>query len=217
MDRDHSRDDLISTRVETSYDEVLGGYDIGEDLGVYFATLEVENAKVNLVSRETTEAGLLKLAAESLAPFMRFDWSSVRAYLDIGSGGGFPGIPIILGARSVGARWGRSVLVERTAKRAEALGRIAASVGIEAGIVNKTFEDCVFSSDFDLVTLRYIKLTPRLLKRVVGILAEGGLFVYYSWPSFEIDDGALSLERFLFAFEGDRPGRRVTLLLRKAV
>ena len=144
------------------------------------------------------------------------EWGAVRAYLDIGSGGGFPAFPIVLAAQSRGVPLAKSVLVERTAKRAAALGRMAASLDLDLEIVNTNFEDWRSGERFDLVTLRYIVLTPRLLRKVAGVLLPRGLFVYYSWPAFTIIDESLSVERLLFTLGGETPARRFTLVRRSA-
>jgi len=170
---------LNEKAVRFEIDSLLEKYVPGATLEDYFQVLMSHNKKVNLVSRETLPADLKRLAAESLlpldiieneAPDFKFD-----SYLDIGSGGGFPSVPIIL-ARNIGC----VRLVERTAKKASALEKIIRELKLEAEIIPRNFEEIKFDRSFELITLRYVKLTESLLKRIYRLLKENGRFIYYS-------------------------------------
>lgn len=137
-----------------------------------------ENSQLNLVSRETSYDDIKRLVAEALHPLGRIQ-NPVTRYLDIGSGGGLPAIPILLSLRLTDA-----TLVERTQKKAAALGRLLKSLGIKAHCICRTFEECEFTGKFDLVTLRYVKLNPKLLLRIRRTLDLSGVMVYYSAPEF---------------------------------
>jgi 16S rRNA G527 N7-methylase RsmG len=150
--------------------------------------LEVENQKVNLVSRETSRADLERLAAESLLPFEVIKAACCQSYLDIGSGGGLPAFPIIM---CLGVE--NSILVERTKKKASALTRMAAKSNLKITVHDTNFEETKFDRTFDLVTLRLVKLTESLLKKIVGLLSNGGILVYYS--NFEKNTGSLKVHK----------------------
>lgn len=152
----------------------------------YFKYLMAENRKVNLVSRETSREDFERLTAESLLP-LDFLSSGFGSYLDIGSGGGFPAIPIIMTERV----FGETVLLERAQKKAQALQRILTELDLPATVHDKDFEHFQLPTQFDLITLRYVKLTPRLLSRITGHLNDGGSFVYFSTPDFEVKDFTL--------------------------
>ncbi len=160
---------------------ILKRYDPTDRLRSYFTLLMEENSRVNLVSRETSDDDLRRLAAESLLPFDVFDPVRVDRYLDIGSGGGFPAFPILL-CRNIA----QSVLVERTIKKAAALERIVTSLNeqseLAVRIVNKSFEEWKSSGKFDLITLRLVRLVPLLLKKILPLLNPGGCFIYYAAP-----------------------------------
>ena len=164
-------------RLPFDVDSVLTEYDPDGRLERFFEILMVENSKVNLVSRETSPADLRRLAAESLLPLELME-TPARAYLDIGSGGGFPAIPIVLSGRS----GSKTVLVERTLKKAAALDRIRSSLALTAQVLPRTFEEVKFDDLFDLVTLRWVKLDPALLRRIGQVLAPGGSLIHYSSP-----------------------------------
>jgi len=179
--------------------ELLGRQDPDDKLLAYFELLVQENQRLNLVSRETgfacsaeTETparfpGLAELAVESLIPFDLIPPRSYQNYLDIGSGGGFPALPIIR-TREIG----QVCLVERTRKKAAALRRILQALDRPARIEPTDFSEIKFGEErFDLITMRLVRLEPPLLKKIAKLLTDDGTFIYYSRR--EIDFSALNL------------------------
>jgi hypothetical protein len=98
----------MSTPVSFDITELLAKYDPKGKLESYHDLLMAENQRVNLVSRETTREDFERLIAESLLP-LEILTSGFGSYLDIGSGGGFPAVPILMTERVVG----ESILLER--------------------------------------------------------------------------------------------------------
>lgn len=154
---------------------VLSKFDPESKIKQYFQLLESENQKVNLVSRETSASDLEKLAAESIFPLEIIKPVPSPSYLDIGSGGGMPAFPIIM---CIAPK--KSVLVERTKKKAAALIRMSQELKLKTEVLGQNFEECDTSSKFDLVTLRLVKLTLPLLKKIAALLTSSGHFIYYS-------------------------------------
>ena len=157
----------------------------------YYKYLMAENRKVNLVSRETSREDFDRLIAESLLP-LEILTSGFGSYLDIGSGGGFPAIPLIMTERV----FGETILLERTQKKALALQRILTELDLPATVHDKDYEHFQLPTKFDLITLRYVKLTPRLLSRITGHLNQGGSFVYFSEPDFEVSEATVDKYTF---------------------
>lgn len=188
---------------------LLGECDPSGHLQTYFDLLRAENKKVNLVSRETIDTGLETLAAESLLPFQKIETSSFDTYLDIGSGGGFPAIPLILTKNIGSAR-----LFERTTKKSLALERIIGGLGLDK------HRFCVEQSDFgqlslgqtvDLVTLRLVKLTSKVMRGVSAALGRGGHFVYYSDIPENISTSDFSHLTYCYRADNDSPEKRFTI------
>jgi len=173
----------------------------------YLDLLLSENQRVNLVSRETSRDRLSQMAAEALLPAARLDLR-VGSYLDIGSGGGNPAIPILLSGRASGP----VVLVERTQKKAAALVRIASGLDLKVEVIGRTFEELRLNRTFDLITLSYVKLTERLLGSILGILEPDGRFIYYSTPTFS--PKSCLIERYPFMIEGDSAVRSFSVFRR---
>jgi len=147
---------------------------------------------------------LKKLAAQSLLPFEKIDIRDMDNYLDIGSGGGFPAIPILL-TRKIKQT---CLLVERRKKKAGALRRILLALEIKATIIDQSFEETSLEPAFDLITLRLVKLTPKLFNRIFFLLRPGGYFVYYAAPDFDLTGkGANGVTYHHSTSSGEETGR----------
>ncbi len=203
--------------------EQLERLDPDNNLLGYFELLTDENSRLNLVSRETARVdrsadtsagrfpGLTELAVESLLPFDRIPANAVRNYLDIGSGGGFPSIPILL-TRSIE----QVCLVERTRKKAGALRRMLQALDRSVRIEPTDFAEVKFGPQkFDLITMRLVRLDDRLLRKIAGLLADDGLFVYYARREADFSDLSLSAESFAFAPHGSAEVHACTVFTKK--
>jgi len=176
---------------------ILSKYDPDSKVKQYLDLLEAENKNINLVSRETSHSDLTRLAAESLLPFEVIKSRQFLNYLDIGSGGGFPAFPIIM---SFNPR--RSVLVERTKKKASALNRMSEQMGLPIEVCEQNFDECEFSGKFDLITLRLVRLTKPLFKKISELLTSKGVFIYYS--KFEDDGDIKNLQGTAYSYASGR-------------
>jgi len=185
---------------------VLSKFDLESKIKRYLQLLESENQKINLVSRETSPSDLEKLAAESVFPFEIIKTRTFASYLDIGSGGGFPAFPIMM---SLGPK--KSVLVERTKKKAVALNRMSQELGLNAEVLDENFEECDFEFKFDLTTLRLVRLTKPLLKKIAALLKPDGLFIYYSKYEEKPSDKKLMSSEYSFISSAGGPTKSFTI------
>ena len=176
---------LESTRtgIELPYSssEYLSKISENSQLLSYFELLKEENQKINLVSRETIESSLPQLCLESIIPFEKIEKTIFDCYLDIGSGGGFPSIPIIM-TNDIKS----SCLVERTGKKAKALKHFAQSLNLNITVINETLEDIKTDKKYDLISMRLVKLNSKILKIIRKLMSKDGIFVYYSEPQFKV-------------------------------
>ena len=187
--------------------DLFGRFDPDNKLLPYFELLLQENSRLNLVSRETARTvesagsvaerfpGLARLAVESLIPLQSVPPRPYKNYLDIGSGGGFPSLPILLTQDIDQVR-----LVERTLKKAAALGRMLPGLNRSARIESTDFREIKFeSARFDLITMRLVRLELPLLKKIARLLTDDGLFVYYSRRELNISDTKLTANTSFYA------------------
>lgn len=198
-----------SRLIEFDRDAILSRYDRNNRLSEFYRLLMIENEKINLVSRETSRDDFQQLAAESLLPLDILPPDPAHgSYLDIGSGGGFPFVPILLAGQS-----GYAAAAERTVKKAHALKRILNEMNLKAEVIGRTVEDVKFSRKFDLISQRYVKLTPRLLKLALSLLTDSGIFVYYGLPGFDIT--GCNMVSYRFEAVAGEPPRHFCLFTKK--
>jgi 16S rRNA G527 N7-methylase RsmG len=200
----------IRPQVHLSSAELREQFDRSGRLEEFCLLLADENKRVNLVSRETSPAQMLALAIESLVPLAFLEGSKITSYLDIGSGGGFPAFPLILSGKLTLKR--PSVLVERTGKKAAALQRIASGLGQSIDPVPNDLASAKITAKFDLVTIRYVKLTSKLLTDAVKLLSPSGCLAYYSQPEFDPKPFLVRAEVIPYIIDNQEPERRLTLL-----
>lgn len=157
--------------------ELLAKYEHNGNIRRFLGQVIKYNEKVNLVSRETDFDDLLNLAAECLVPFEFFPSPEGKIF-DIGPGGGFPSIIIMLAFPSL-----EGLLFERTVKKAQFLKAMIKDIGLSALVVADDFLQAsknIQERDFDFGFMKYIRLDPKLLKGALRLLKDDGRFIHYS-------------------------------------
>lgn len=197
------------TELNIDYDKYLEIYSSNEKITTYHKIILKENENINLVSRETIEGGFIRLVAESLIPIEYLSIKRAESYLDIGSGGGLPSIPIIL-TQDIQ----KAVLIERTQKKAAALKRIlnALDLNSKAAVFNQTLEDIDMKTRFDLITLRLVKLTDKLLSYILKNLKENGILIYYSDYNTKEINNSCSCVTYSYATSLKSPNKYFTVI-----
>jgi 16S rRNA (guanine527-N7)-methyltransferase len=97
------------------------------------------------------------------------------ALADVGSGAGFPGIPLAICLPGV-----RFTLIERMGRRAGFLQNCLAALGLANAAVEETEMEKAAPGRFDLVVFRaFSPLEPVVLKSLCRLLAPGGIIAAY--------------------------------------
>jgi 16S rRNA (guanine527-N7)-methyltransferase len=158
--------------VTTDLDLRLAGMGLDLDrrrrLATFGALLLERGAVVNLSGAKSVEAVAEHLLdAFALAPYVN------GPLADIGSGGGFPGIPLAIAC-------GVPVpLIESVAKKARFLQEAIDVCGLEGAVVNARAEDAArdprFRGRFRFATARAVGSLPTVLELCLPFLEVGGL------------------------------------------
>jgi 16S rRNA G527 N7-methylase RsmG len=198
-------------RLETG--ALLDSLDLHDAIGCYLDLLGDENAKVNLVSRETSRADLVTLAAQSLIPtsieMTQVLLKKASRLLDIGSGGGYPAVPLLLAHPNLSG-----TLLERRQKKARALARIVRSLNLNAEVIAEDFDHHDFDVTFDLISLRFVTLTPRTLSRARSVIAPEGAILYYGITEPGLDLAGWRAHRWCYALDDATEPQHLTVLHR---
>ncbi len=147
-----------------------------------------ENSKLNLTAMRTPELCWPGNILDSIAFLQAFetypDLKKTKKLLDIGTGGGFPLLPLALCLPDI-----QCIGVDATQKKIDAVSRIIVTVGIpNASLVSGRTESLAHSAEyraqFDLVTARAVAPLSVLLEYAVPFLKVGGLCAF--WKSTKI-------------------------------
>jgi len=150
---------------------------------LYTQILLRENAKHNLTAITDPEEINQKHFADSLtllddAPCPVPPGASL---LDVGSGGGFPGVPLKIARPDIAL-----TLLEATGKKADFLKGLCNELGIAAVTLNARAEaaahEPAYREKFDVVTARAVAALPVLCELCLPFVKPGGVFVAYKGP-----------------------------------
>jgi 16S rRNA (guanine527-N7)-methyltransferase len=163
-----------------------------DDAERYVGLLLEANARLNL-TRVTEPDAIARLhLLDALAALPLIDAMVPRRALDIGSGGGVPGIILALARPSIS--W---TLVDSVAKKADVLRTFVAALGTaNVEVVARRAEllghDPLYRERYDLVTARACAPLPVLVEYALPLLAVNGLLIAWKGPitDAELDAGA---------------------------
>jgi len=125
------------------------------------------NAKINVISRKDIDELYLRHVLHSLALAKIFKFKEGTEILDVGTGGGFPGIPLSIYFDSV-----KFTLVDSIGKKIKVVNEVISALdlqnarGIQVRIEN-------LEQSFDMVVSRAVTQLPVLISWVSGNIKKG--------------------------------------------
>lgn len=135
-----------------------------------------ENSKVNLISKNDEKYLWEKHVFDSLAIenfFEKFDTSKIKTILDIGTGGGFPAIPIAITYPHL-----KVTALDSIAKKIRAVQTIKDKLNIEnLEPICTRVEN--LDAKFDMITSRAVSSLKNICEYALPKLKKGGYFVAY--------------------------------------
>lgn len=148
----------------------------------YLSHLFAANQKINLTSITDWEEAIIKHLIDSLLIMKTDYWQKAEKILDVGSGAGFPGIPLALCHRDR-----EIVLIEANRKKAGFLHQIKDHYGLSnLQIISERAESVArhreYREQFHLVTARAVANLPTLLELTTPFCRIGGVFIAYKGP-----------------------------------
>ena len=140
-------------------------------------------AVVNLTAIRDPHAAVAAHVLDALAALPLLRRNGVRALLDLGSGGGYPGLPLAIALPAE-----RALLVDSIGKKARFLATAVTGLGL-AGRVDVAAEraetlaaDSRHRERWPVVTARAVASLPELVELAFPLLAPGGLLVAWKGP-----------------------------------
>jgi 16S rRNA (guanine527-N7)-methyltransferase len=142
-----------------------------DQLSVYLDLLLKWNARTNLTSIRDPEEIVRRHFGESL--FTAAHLPACKTLLDLGSGAGFPGIPIQLALPQL-----KVTLAESQNKKAAFLQEAVRTLGLQTRVWPDRAENLSPGSCFDVVTLRAVDDPESALKTAVTLICADGCIAH---------------------------------------
>ena len=154
-----------------------------QKLDFYCKYLLEENEKYNLTAITDVNDVWQKHFADSILGSVAIGQNA--SLCDIGSGAGFPSLPLKIARDDVCV-----TLVDSLNKRINFTKTLCEKLGIEANFFHERAEDFakIYSEQFDVATARAVAPLNVLLEYSAQIVKLGGVFVAYKTDLSEIDD-----------------------------
>ena len=147
-----------------------------EKLNIFQNELILWNNKFNLTSIKSDEEIKIKHFQDCIIGAQFFPQNS--NVIEIGSGGGFPSIPVMIAREDL-----KFTLVESVGKKCEFLKHVIEKLKLNATVINKRAEDVGrdinFRESFDVVTARAVARLNTLSEYSLPLIKKGGLFIAY--------------------------------------
>lgn len=153
-----------------------------QKLNTYCRFLLEENEKYNLTAITDVNGVWQKHFVDSILGSVAIPHGA--SVCDIGSGAGFPSIPLKLTREDISI-----TLVDSLAKRIEFTRAVCEQLGIQASFYHERAEDFarVHSEQFDVATARAVAPLNILMEYTAQIVKQGGIFVAYKTDLSEVD------------------------------
>jgi len=162
---------------------------MNEKFDLYLKILEEYNQKVNLVSSTEAETVVSKHFMDSLAISRLsdiIDFNASLSVIDVGIGGGFPGMPIIIEYPNL-----RLCAVDSVGKKLQFIKILSEELKLSdrVEIVNARAEDLARNPDkrekFDLAVIRAVAKMNVISEYCLPFVKVGGYFVAYKAKNIE--------------------------------
>ncbi len=161
--------------------------DILEKFHLYYKELSFWNRSVNLTGLQTEQEQAVLLFADSLAGSLAFPEQTALSIIDIGTGGGFPGIPLKLAFPSLEA-----TLMEPRGNKTAFLHTVIGKLELTGiSVLQKRLEACrSFNQEedkWDIAITKAVSLEV-ILPHVKNILKEDGKLVVFRSTNIHIHE-----------------------------
>ncbi len=155
------------------------------DIRAYFDLLVKWQKVQNLVSRETIDSFPVRHLADSLQIIGHLDLGCSRV-MDIGSGGGFPAIPLAIACRE---REIEFVLVEANRRKAAFLRTVGRELGLSLKVHDRRMEQLHDSNteSIDVFTSRATASLERLFEWSWHLWADSSRALFHKGRDFNVE------------------------------
>ena len=132
------------------------------------------NKNVNLTSITEFEDVVLKHFIDSILPFSMLGIRGDETFIDVGTGAGFPALPLLIYFPAL-----KGTLCDSLAKRCTYLELACEKIGINAEIIHARSEELgrIRREQYDIATARAVAAMPVLTELCLPFVKVGGSFI----------------------------------------
>lgn len=173
----------------------MNNFEIEQDFEQYKKVFLEQNAKLNLISKKEEEFLYEKHIYDSLSIklfFKEYDYYP-KTVLDIGTGGGFPAVPIAIEFPDI-----KVTGIDSTGKKIRAIESISNKLGLgNLELINDRVEH-LKGRTFDIITSRAVGKVDQLVQYAYPLLNKGGYIVLYKSKTAdeEISDAKNTIRKY---------------------
>lgn len=176
---------------------------------IYLNTLKIYAQEVNITGIRTSREIIIKHFLDSLTCSLGFNLVNGMNIIDIGTGAGFPGLPLKICYPEI-----KLTLLDSSEKQVEFLYRLKKELQIEFEILLGRAEDFgrkeEYRQRYDLVVARAVAKLNTLVEWALPFLKIGGLFI--SQKGLDIKDELVQAHKSIDILGGEfKAQRRITL------
>ncbi len=142
------------------------------------------NKNVNLTSITDFEEVVVKHFVDSVLPFFMVDFPQGSSFIDVGTGAGFPALPLLVVRPDL-----KGTLCDSLNKRCVYLELVCKEIGVKAEIIHARSEELGRKKRecFDFATARAVAAMPVLSEYCVPFVKVGGSFIALKSVNEDID------------------------------
>lgn len=160
---------------------------------IYAKTLVLWNEKMNLTGITEPDEIVIKHFADSLMLFQYADIPQGAKVIDVGTGAGFPGIPLLIARNDI-----QLTLMDALQKRLGFLDEVLRLTDLQADLLHGRAEDLGqdngLRETYDIATARAVAPMNVLLEYCLPFVKVGGLFIALKGSSDESSDAENALK-----------------------
>jgi 16S rRNA (guanine527-N7)-methyltransferase len=151
----------------------------------HFLTLFQEtNSKINLSAIQEPTEIIIKHFIDSLLITKALDLSQIKNLIDVGSGGGFPGLPLAIMFPKL-----RITVCDSIAKKMQAVQIMSKKLNLKniktvIGRAEELGQNKQFREQYDLATARAVATLPTLLEYLSPLVKKNGFVVVYKGKDY---------------------------------
>ena len=165
----------------TNYDEIISSERVRAAFDCYAEMLTERNEKVNLTAITDPDEIRVKHFTDSLAAIDLIKTGAT--VLDIGSGAGFPGIPLKIARDDISV-----TLLDSVNKKVAFMNDVIADLGLKnIEAVHARIEDFPHKGEFDVAVSRAVAELTTLAEYALPFVKVGGTFVAYKSEKAEAE------------------------------